>query len=376
MPSPLNPVLFKRLQEELGRVQIVQAGVAASLQYIPDQLYKRGIRLELLSKGEYYRANCPYCGDQRGRLWVNHLWGVPDEVTASDNLWLAVCYNEDCLAGPERPRQLYNRLFEFKNVGQRDQIGKIVILQGEQEDTTLREVSLPGEVLRLDRVAPEHPVCTYLISRGLNPTELGRTYSTSLCTEADSNYPMAQGRIVVPIIMRGLLVGWQCRYPKDIDFKLAGIPKYYNRPNMARRLMLYNFDNAIQSPYVVICEGVTDVWSVGPQSVAAFGKKLSKTQVQMICEDWKDGAVIILLDGDAWEDSQALADCFEKECGYSGAIIPVRLPSDKDPGDLDRSVLWEFIDDEAAKCGVTLSSLQRSSVPTTNRRGIDALAIK
>lgn len=358
MPSPLNPVLYRRLQEEFGRVQVAHAGAAANVQYLPDVLGGR-TQLRMMSEdyGEYYRVNCPFCGDSRGRLWVNHLWAVPDKVTGSDNLWLAVCYNEGCLSQPGRRQELRDKLFAFKNAGQRNQLAQIVILPGEVEETALRLVDLPGFVIRLDRMPPTDPVCTYLQGRGLDPKDLGETFGVSYCTSADGNYPMAAGRIVVPIYMRGDLVGWQCRYPKDIDFKATGIPKYYNRPLMARRLMLYNFDNAKNFPYVVVCEGVTDVWNVGPQAVAAFGKKLSQTQVQLICATWPL-AVVILLDGDAWEDAQALAKCF-RDCGYQGQVIPVRLPPDKDPADLDHEFVWRCIGDETIK-QVDLLKLKRA----------------
>ncbi len=361
MNSPLNPVLFRRLQEEFGRVQVSHAGISANVQYVQN-IFRgpmiQGLRAQLLTKGEYYRVNCPFCGDSRGRLWINHLWGAPDQTTGSKNLWLAICYNEDCLSNIGRPIELYDRLFAFKNVGQRDQISQVVILPGEVEDTTLREVPLPGVVVTLDRMPPTNQVCTYLRSRGLDPVDLGQLFDVSYCVDADGNFPMAQGRIVIPIKMRDMLVGWQCRYPKDIDFKAANIPKYYNRPLMARRLMLYNFDNAKKFPYVVVCEGVTDVWNVGAQAVAAFGKHLSQTQVQLICETWSDGAVIILLDGDAWEDTVALEQVFKDKL-YKGTIIPVRLPSDKDPGDLDCDFLWGCIAAEASKRGIDLLSMKR-----------------
>ncbi len=31
--------------------------------------------------GEEYSTSCPFCGDTRGRLYVNHLWGTKDKFT-------------------------------------------------------------------------------------------------------------------------------------------------------------------------------------------------------------------------------------------------------------------------------------------------------
>ncbi len=362
MPSPLNPALYGRLREEFGRVQVSHAGIAASSKYAPDIFNSSIIRMQLTSAGEYYRVNCPYCGDGRARLWINHLWGVPDEVTHSKNLGLAICFNEDCLATIGRPIGLFDRVYGFKNANMRGK--QVVVLPGEVEEQALREVALPGITLRLDRVPATDVVCTYLRARGLDPTDLGQTFDVSYCLDATGNYPMAQGRIVIPIVMRGMLVGWQCRYPADVDWKARNIPKYYNLPNMPRRLMLYNFDKAKTYPYVVVTEGPVDAWSVGEPAVATFGKHLSAQQVQLICENWEHGVVIILLDGDAWDDTCKLVERF-RQAEFKGTVVPVKLPPDKDPGDLDRTFLWECIDYECRQVGIDLQTLSRGKDANT-----------
>ena len=157
----------------------------------------------------------------------------------------------------------------------------------------------------------------------------------------------------MPVHMHGSLVGWQCRYPQNLDWKAAGISKYYNKPNMPRRLMLYNFDNAMQYPFVVVCEGPTDVWNVGPMAVAALGKKLSFSQLKLLCTYWEGGAVVVLLDGEAWADTERLV----KELAnvkYKGIVLPVRLPEDKDPGSLSKEENLDYIFGAAADAGIDL----------------------
>lgn len=355
MPSPLNPMLYSRLREEFGRVQVAHEGIAASHHYAPD-IFDGQIKMHMTSAGEYYRINCPFCGDSRGRLWINHLWGVPDEVTGKKNLWLSICYNEDCLSVIGRPGELWDRVYGFKNAALRGKT--IVILPGEVETQVLRAVPLPGVTLRLDRISEMDPVIQYVRRRGLDPIDLAQTFDVSYCLDANYNYPMAHGRIVIPIHMNKMLVGWQCRYVGDIDWKTRGIPKYYNLPNMPRRLMLYNFDVAVKQPFVVVTEGPLDAWSVGEPAVATFGKHLSAPQVQLICQNWEHGAVVILLDGDAWEDAQLLADRF-RQAEFKGAVVPVQLPPDSDPGGLARSFLWEHIDAACQRAGVDLLTIRR-----------------
>jgi DNA primase len=113
--------------------------------------------------------------------------------------------------------------------------------------------------------------------------------------------------------------------------------------------MLYNFDNAVQQPFVVICEGVTDVWRIGLEAVALFGKTLSPTQAQLICAHWK--TVIILLDGDALDAAREIA---ARLSGVSSKLI-VPLPADTDPADFDRGPLREFVFWTAQDKGILLA---------------------
>lgn len=362
MNSPLNPALHNRLREEFGRVIISNEGSAANVTHGADMFDSR-MRMRMTSAGEYYRVNCPYCNDSRARLWVNHLWGVPDNITGSNNLWLAICYNENCLDKQGTPSQLYDRVYGFKNANLRGR--ELVILPGVVESGILSEVSMPGTTLRLDRMPTNDPVCVYLRGRGFDPVELGEVFQVAYCLDASGSYSAAQNRIVIPVFMRGVLVGWQCRYVGDVDWKARGIPKYYNLPHMPRRLMLYNFDVARKSPYVVITEGALDVWSVGEPAVAAFGKHLSHAQSNMICEVWPNGVIIILLDGDAWDDSLKLAAQLQQRYADStltGKIVPVRLPPDKDPGSLDRLFLWDCIDAACSNIGINLLDMQKADI--------------
>src|SRR4051794_18793914 len=70
------------------------------------------LRLQVDHFGEQYRVCCPFCPDTRKRLYINHRWGLFDERTRSKNLWLAKCYNEDCLKCSLRRRSLYNDVFD------------------------------------------------------------------------------------------------------------------------------------------------------------------------------------------------------------------------------------------------------------------------
>ena len=100
MMKPLNPYLYKLLKDHFGHVRVSNTGVAQVGEY-HKSAFGAEKRLELVEPGEYYQVCCPHCNDTRFRLYINHMWGRNDKL-GNRNLWLAVCYNENCLANYER----------------------------------------------------------------------------------------------------------------------------------------------------------------------------------------------------------------------------------------------------------------------------------
>lgn len=95
--EPLNPVLLNALQTIFGRVRVSKQGEERQVAYFPDYTTgKPRMRANTAEGGEEYVLNCPFCGDRRGRFYVNHAWGTYDTVTGSWNYHLIHCFNEDC----------------------------------------------------------------------------------------------------------------------------------------------------------------------------------------------------------------------------------------------------------------------------------------
>ena len=336
--NPLNPELYKRLERNFGNILVANPGegfVATT---------RRGLdgspRQHVSHAGEYYRICCPYCRDTRHRLWVNHRFGVYDENTRSSNMHLAICYNENCLGHPANRQRFENSVFRGMNWSQRK---TVTVKRGEIQPDELKVVSPPGTMVPVHQLPPDHKVVAYLQSRGYDPQELGTVFNIHYCEFADPQYPAAADRIVASVVMDGQLVGWQCRFIGDIDWKRAGISKYYTRPGMPRRMMFYNFDQAKQYPMVVLAEGISDVWSIGPQGVALLGKHLHPLQERLIVETWGKGTLIIMLDPDARDEVEKLVERLDHK--FEGGVVPVYLEG-QDPGDLDRDVLWSIITEE------------------------------
>jgi DNA primase len=127
-------------------------------------------------------------------------------------------------------------------------------------------------------------------------------------------------------------------------------------PGLPKGQLLYNLDRASRQPFIVLVEGVTDVWRLGSMAVSGFGKDLSDQQVCLLREASQAGArhVVILLDGGetvaAWKAKRAL----------NRAQVPtvtVDLPSGLDPADHHQDALLQEVYHQATAQGVELPPL-------------------
>ena len=106
--------------------------------------------------------------------------------------------------------------------------------------------------------------------------------------------------------------------------------------------------NAEKSPDItfVICEGVTDVWRVGRNAVALFGKHCSPAQLEVMKALWGfSGSAVVCLDGDARKDAGHLVNQLRKEKVFPRGVGIAELPEIYDPAALERSVLLGWIDE-------------------------------
>lgn len=103
-------------------------------------------------------------------------------------------------------------------------------------------------------------------------------------------------RLVFPIMFDGIQVGVSLRRVKTND-----IPKWSHQPvYIHTKDILYNYDRAKDSSFIVVVEGILDVWAyheIGIAAVATFGAHLTDAQYRLLL---KTGADIVLsYDGDA-----------------------------------------------------------------------------
>lgn len=311
-----------------GNVVVANEGEEMVSTYVIDYVNQPQLSVDI--PGEYYRVNCPFCNDTRKRLWINHRWGHHD-YRAQLNLFLAHCYNENCLAEPGRSWQLYKQVFtDFSH-----ETGD-VLLQNHRAEAADVKPTWPGRHVPLDQMFSGHPANVYLREeRSFDVAKLVKDYHISYCIEALDDYILAQGRIIIPAYMDGEFVGWQARFIGEPAPK--PVPKYYTMPHMKRNRMLYNFDEAKKHPYVVLCEGPTDVWRYGPEAVALWGKSISPYQLGLVVANWKK--VYVCLDGEAVSEAK---DVYDKLSNKVEKGL-VQLQGREDPGSLPQATLRDIV---------------------------------
>lgn len=284
--QPLNPLLYQRLVQRFGRVTVSHPGEAA--QVFPEPTVW-GTRFKFKG-GEYYQICCPYCNDTRFRLYVSYLWGHYDPEYKTQHKDLVMCFNEECLRHSGNSDRLYHEVY---GVMDEQLVRHAPVRQG--VSVAGRVIGAPGRVISLADLPVSHSANQYLLSRSYDPVALARQYGLGYCEEAAPEYPVMWNRIVIPIYHNGQYVGFQGRALSDVK------PKYYNPPGASKTEWLYNHDNAQHYSVLVITEGVTKVWRVGPFSVAIFGKTISPQQALMIAAmATKADFVILYLDWDTW----------------------------------------------------------------------------
>lgn len=368
MFQPLNPTLYRLLELHFHDVDVAAPGFAISWELRYDAVSSRAGR-EITASGEEYRVNCPFCNDTRKRLYINHMWGVFDPDTKSRNLFLAHCWNEECVDNYDNQLQLHEEVFSPAPDPTRR--GRVSVQAGRQAPTVVSEVTMPGPVVCLDVLAeqqPQHPAVRYLADRHFDPAYLGSRYGVSYCLH--SRLRLAENRIIIPIRQGDKLVGWQARYIGDdvhgMPFNKAGVPKYWSCPHMCKRLLAYNIERAVQHQTVVIVEGPSDVWSFGPQSLGLLGKAMNPALLSDFVSrlrKYGDGQVVVVL-LDPAPDEKAISKGRPhhievlvrqlQEVLYD-RVFGVYLPEESDPGKLDRRFMRELIRAEAATRALSVS---------------------
>jgi hypothetical protein len=350
--DPLNPKLYEALERSFRSVEISNAGVPRRVAHLPDWQHAGRLRVVEIDSGEFYRISCPYCKETRQRLYINHEWGEVDPETGWQNLHLAYCFNEqDCLMSEARQRELYHRVYPLGRSRLRS--AKAPQPPAVALPPVPREFSLPEGLIPIHELPRDHPAADYWQKRGFDLQELGHWWHVAYCERCLTTSPSIYKRVVIPIyelqtsIKDGQttqrLAGWQARLIQEAD---PQTPKYLTCRGMQKAQLLYNLPHAIEIPGpVFVCEGVADVWKVGPAAVALLGKSLSARQETLLTTCFEQRPIVVLLDVDAGEDAKkivkALRTARHASRGDSRVVQAILPPGRKDPGDCTREEIFQ-----------------------------------
>lgn len=167
----------------------------------------------------------------------------------------------------------------------------------------------------------------YLLSRDFEVSEIVRLWSVGGIGPA----PSLAWRLWIPIVLHGQVVSWTTRrlgegHANDqgrtpLRYASASAKQEY----MYHKHLLYGEDYCEHC--VLICEGPTDVWRIGPGAVCTFGTGFTRAQVLRAS---KYAVRVVCYDAEAAAQRQANKLCDQLN-GFPGEVYNVILDS-KDPG--------------------------------------------
>ena len=216
-----------------------------------DAIQQAGVSYRLVVQNEHAREgwvqlDCPDCGDRE----KFHL-GVSLDLRGA-NCWKC---------GPKKARQTLRQLgidiqgFRFEKIkSQKRPRGK------------LQQPSMRGELTK--------PHIEYLKKRGFDYKEIEKLWGI----EGISQHSTYSWSIYLPIYdINNDVISWTTR-------AIAGDRRYSNAPKRCEALpaksTLYGIHLARSS--IVVVEGPTDAWRIGPGAVATMGLQYTTEQVQLI----------------------------------------------------------------------------------------------
>ena len=328
----LNDFLYHRLHNLFGAVRVAHEGIGATI--VPQPAGSK-YKYRMTETGEYYCVDCPFCGDRKQRLWINHNWGVG--VKEDKMLWAAHCYNDGatCMENWNNVKTLHNKVYYA--VGRQSVIARV--RPGKKRDRSAT-CQLPSNLVPVSELPEDHSIVRYMVDkRGFDLDLLSKAYGVSALPGIDMNQLHLRNRFVIPYVFNGKTVGWQARYCDELDWKASRIPKYYTATGFSKSAFIYNFDTARKFPFVIICEGMTDVWSAGPYSISLLGCTASQQQLTLLLRNWDQFYVALDRTKDVTDEVRAkLVDPLREKA----AVYEVELPKGSDPDKLGAQAFMDI----------------------------------
>jgi len=177
----------------------------------------------------------------------------------------------------------------------------------------------------------QRPHRRFLSRRGFDPKQIARLWGVQGIGLA----PRFGWSLWIPITSRGEVVSWTTRTigsGAGAKYISAGLLEEI----INHKMILYGADYA--GPSVVVVEGPSDVWAIGPGAVATLGLKYTHYQVQAIGQY---ASRTICFDSEPAAQKQARRLALELQA-YPGQTDVVELETGNDPADADTEELEQL----------------------------------
>lgn len=179
----------------------------------------------------------------------------------------------------------------------------------------------------------------YLIDRKFDPDRLEQIWDL----KGTGNIGAYKFRIIAPIFFEGHLVSYQGR---DITNTSSIRYKACEKEKEARdhKHCLYGL-NKVSGDSVVVVEGITDVWRLGPGAVATFGIQVLLPQINLLRQFKNKYILFDSADPQAIAEATKLANCLSI---FPGHVEVIEISSD-DPAELEQEEADELMKELLSK---------------------------
>lgn len=265
------------------------------LDFVTEFMLQNFENVKITKNGEHFLARCPLCGDSKKskskrRFNLEYGNGFPYwkcfNCEQSGNFY--DIYGEiKCLSSDQAKEELKSRFLKYNPNNIKTKLMstvKHVTIDDDKPDFSPLLKNLIDENTKVNGVQ-QKKFQEYLIKfrKQRNIPD-----SIKLFVAIDGPY---KGRVIIPIFENNEIVYFQARalteYPSE---------KYKNPPLKKGNIIL-NKNKFDRNKYIIVCEGLLDVYSIGDQGTSCLGKIVTEDFINRLFA-YTDKGIILALDND------------------------------------------------------------------------------
>jgi len=331
----LNPELYTVLSDRFkGDIEVVNQGDPGTIAYTKKITRKGPIfYAHTETSSQEFRVNCPYCGDKRGRLYINYLAvsKIKHQGAPVRTYHLMNCRNDNCRMG-----ELYKELKRaIKNPPE-------ITVPKKLSSRNRVDLRLPAPNYLINSPKAHAGPVSYMTGRGFDLDVLANDYGVRTCDKIPGVEFLGQ-MILFPCYDGERLTFWQARMSHN-SLQNSTAPKYYFPQGSNKSEVVYNRYHALTETVVVITEGVLDAIRVGKAGIACFGKHPSVQQTRIMSRAFKRKIGVLMLDPDAEKEAVKWYNKYKGNVLFEKGLFLCRL-KDRDPAEHTYEELWDKIID-------------------------------